>query len=141
MVQDIYIVHAIWGGNIADLKGGATRKKTIHVAGELVIIPKEFIKLQKDVFMMADIFFVNGIPFFILPSRNNNFAAVIHLTENPLQIFKSFKEVYIYYLKHGFWITILHADGKFAPLQELIYKMPGGGKFNLENSTERVPEI
>ena len=47
MVQDIEIAYAIWGKNIADLKGNTTRKKTIHVAGENFEIPKELVKLHK----------------------------------------------------------------------------------------------
>ena len=62
-VQDIYIPYAIWGKNIADLKVNTTGKKQTHVAGYIVIITKELIKLHKDVFMTAGIFFVNGIPF------------------------------------------------------------------------------
>ena len=59
--QDIDIAHAIWGKNIAALKGNTTGKKQIHMAGEIVKIPKEHMKLHKEVFMIADIFFVNGI--------------------------------------------------------------------------------
>ena len=66
MVQDIDIVNEIWGKKIAALKGKTTRKKPIHVAGDIFKIPKELIKLHKEVFMTAEIFFVNGIPFFIL---------------------------------------------------------------------------
>ena len=37
-VQDIYILHGIWGKNIAALKGETTRKKPIHVIGDIVKI-------------------------------------------------------------------------------------------------------
>ena len=64
-VQDIYIAHSIWGKKIADLKGNTTRNKTIHMAGDLVKVPRELIKIHKDVFMIANILFVNGTPLFI----------------------------------------------------------------------------
>ena len=60
-VQDIEISHVIWGKNIASLKRNTTRKKPIHVAGYIVIIPKGLINLYKYVFMIAYILFVNGI--------------------------------------------------------------------------------
>ena len=63
-VQDIYIVHAIWGKNTAALKGNTTRKTPIHVTGDIVKNPKELINLHKEVFMTADILFINGMPFF-----------------------------------------------------------------------------
>ena len=62
-VKDIEISHAIWVKKIAALKGNSTRKKPIHVAGDIVKITKEIIKLHKEVFMIEDILFVNGIPF------------------------------------------------------------------------------
>ena len=39
-VQDIDIVHTIWGKNMADLKEKTTRKKPIQVAGDIVKIPQ-----------------------------------------------------------------------------------------------------
>ena len=39
-VQDIDILHKIWGKNIEALKGKTTEKKPIHMAGDIVIIPK-----------------------------------------------------------------------------------------------------
>ena len=63
-VQDIEIENEICGKNITDLKGYISRKKPTDMAGDIFIIPKELIELHKDVFMTADILFVNGIPFF-----------------------------------------------------------------------------
>ena len=62
-VQYIDISYEIWDKNIVDLKGNTTVKKQIHVVGDLVKVPRELIKLHKDVFVTADIIFVNGIPF------------------------------------------------------------------------------
>ena len=69
-VQDIEMAHTIWFKNISDLKWNTTRKKPFQVAGGIVKITKELINLHKEVFITADIFFVNGITFFkvtILP--------------------------------------------------------------------------
>ena len=62
-VKDIEISHAIWVKKIVALKGNATRKKPIHVAGDIVKIAMEIIKLHKEVFMTEDILFVDGILF------------------------------------------------------------------------------
>ena len=59
IVQDIDIAHDIWGRNIAGLMGKTTRKKPIHMSGGIVKIPKELVNLHKEIFMTADIFFVN----------------------------------------------------------------------------------
>jgi hypothetical protein len=51
------------------------------------------------------------------------------------------KEIYQYYLQHGFRITMVHADGEFAPLKVLIKSLPGGPKVNQANPNEHVPEM
>ena len=81
--------------------------------------------------MTVDILLVNGVPLFIYLSRNITFTAVSHIEYKKLiTIFKGFKEIYMYYLKHGFQITTLHVDGEFSPLQSLIQDIPGGPRAN-----------
>ena len=62
-VQYVYIAHAVWEKNIADLKDDTNRKKQIRMLGGIAIIPKELTKLHKYVFMTADIFLVNSAQF------------------------------------------------------------------------------
>jgi hypothetical protein len=116
--------------------------KTHPLARDYVKVPKELLKLHKEVFLTTDIFFVNTILFFLTLSRNICFTAVNNLADRTvLQIFKAFKEMYQYYLQRGFHITTMHADGEFAPLKTLIEAMPGGPMVNLASANERVPEI
>jgi hypothetical protein len=120
-IQDIDVATKIWGKNIAALKGNTTRSKAHPVARDYVKVPKELLKLHKEVFLTTDIFFVNKIPFFLTLSRKICFTAVNHLTDRTVpQIFKAFKEMYQYYLQRGFHITMVHAEGEFAPLKTLI---------------------
>jgi hypothetical protein len=91
------------------------------VARDYVKVPKELLKLHKDVLMTTDIFFVKNIPFFLMFSCKITFTAVNHLVDITVpQIFKAFKEMYQYYLQRGFHITAVHADGEFAPIKPLI---------------------
>ena len=62
-IQDIDITHIIWGKKIEALKGNTNRKKPIHMAGDIVKIPKKLINIYKEVFMTAEMLFVNGIIF------------------------------------------------------------------------------
>ena len=141
-VQDIDITTKVWGKDMAALKGKTTRHKPLPVAMNLVKIPKELLKLHKEVFLMADIFFVNKIPFFLTLSHMIYFMAVNHLTNRTMsKIFKAFKEIYQYYLHQGFCITTMHMDGEFKPLKLLIEALPGGPHVNLASMNEHVPEI
>ena len=141
-VQDIDIANSIWSKKIADLKGNTTGKKPIHVAGNILKIPKRLIKIHKEVFMTAKIFFANGILFLISLSSNITFTAVSNIKDRKdITTFKAFKEIYMCYLKYGFQITTLHVDGEFAPLQALIQDMPRGPRFNISSDRDHVPEI
>jgi len=141
-LDDVEVAVSIWGKNIDALKGKTTRKKSLPVSRDYVKVPKEMLKLHHEVFLTADIFFVNKIPFFLTLSRKICFTAVNHLANRTVpHIFKAFKEIYAYYLQRGFRITVLHADGEFAPLKVLIESMPGGPLVNLASANEHVPEI
>jgi hypothetical protein len=140
--MDVDVAHTIWGKSIAALKGKTTRKKSIPVAGDFIKVPKEFLKLHKQVTMPIDIFFVNGIPFLISPSRKIYYTIVIHLSDRKIgTIYTTFKEIYQYYASHGFQITMVPADGEFAPLQTLIQAIPGGPKVSLTSASDHVPKI
>ena len=140
-VADVDAASKIWGKNIAALKGKTTRSKPSPVARDFVKIPKEILALHKEVFLTSDIFFVNKIPFFLTLSRKICFSAVTHLANRTVpEIFKAFKEHYVYYLQRGFRIVTVHADGEFAPLKPLIEALPGGPRVNLASANEHVPE-
>jgi hypothetical protein len=141
-IQDIDVATKIWGKHIAALKGKTTHSKMHPVARDYVKVPKELLRLHKEVFLTTDIFFVNKITFFLTLSHKICFTAVNHLTDRTVpQIFKAFKEMHQYYLQRGFHITKVHADGEFAPLKTLIEAMPGGPMVNLSSANEHVPKI
>jgi hypothetical protein len=124
------------------LKGKTTRMTPDPVARDLVKVPVELLKLHKEVYVTADLFFVKKIPFFLTLSHKICFTAINHLADRTvLQMFKAFKEIYQYYLQRGFRITTAHADGEFAPLKVLIESLPGGPMVNLASPNEHVPEI
>jgi hypothetical protein len=141
-IQDIDVTKKIPGKNIAALKGKTTRSKTHPVARDYMKVPKELLKLHKEVFLTTDILFTNKITFFLTLSRKICFTAVNHLAYRTVpQIFKAFEEMYQYYLQRGFHITTLHADGEFTPLKTLIKAMPRGPMVNLASANEHVSEI
>ncbi len=87
-------------------------------------------------------FFVKKILFFLTLSHKICFMAINHLADRTVpQIFMAFKEIYQYYLQRGFRITMVHADGEFAPLKVLIESLQGGPMVNLASPNEHVPKI
>jgi hypothetical protein len=109
------------------------------VARDFVKVPMELLKLHKEVYITPNLFFVNKIPFFLTLSCKICFTAINHFAERAVpQIFMAFKEIYQYYLQHGFSITTVHADGEFVPLKVLIESLPGGPMVNLVSPNEHV---
>jgi hypothetical protein len=140
--NDIEVAQLIWGKDVSALKGKTVRSNAPGVKGITLSVPKEFMKLNKDVLLTMDLFFVNKIVFFLTLSRKIDFTAVNHLSNKKAStIFKAFKEIYKYYLQRGFRITEIHADNEFGALQALIQDMPRGPRINLVSADEHVPEI
>ena len=141
-VQEVDVSLKIWGKNIAALKKKTTRSKPNTVARASVKFLVLFLKLQKEVFLTLDIFFVNKILFFLTISRKICFTAVKYFANRTVpQIFAAFKEIYQYYLHRRFRITTVHSNGEFAPLQALIESLPGGPMINLASTNTHVPKI
>jgi hypothetical protein len=57
------------------LKGKTTWTKSDLVARDFVKVPEELLKLRKEVYMTADLFSVNKIPFFLMVSHTINYLA------------------------------------------------------------------
>ena len=115
---------------------------SMPVSRDYVKVPREMLKLHHKVFLTADIFVVNKIPFFLTLSRKICFTAVNHLANRTVPyIFKVFKKIYQFYLQQGFRITVLYANGEFSPLKILVESTAGGPLVNLASANEHVPEI
>ena len=59
-VDDVMTANQIWRKDIAALKGKTTRSKAQHdVAKDFVKVPRDLLKLHREVMITADIFFVH----------------------------------------------------------------------------------
>ena len=97
------------------------------VVEDRIPIPKHLINMQNGVTVSIDICFVNNICF----------TSSTHLENRTLKtIFKAFRGVYNFYLKHGFRITMVMADGEFAALQTLPNDIIGAPNLNLTAANE-----
>ena len=55
-VEDVATASKIWGKSVDALKGKTTRRKPEVVKRDLVRVPKELMKLYKDIYLTTDIF-------------------------------------------------------------------------------------
>ncbi len=68
-VQDVHNANQFFGLDLANLRGKTTRTKPGYVRVDYVKIPRDFIEMRKYVTLVADILFVNGLPFLITSLR------------------------------------------------------------------------
>ena len=141
-VWNINTAQKIQGKDISALKGKTVRCKPTVVDSYRIKNPKEIANLKKTVFLTTEIFFVNGIPFFISTSRKIEFTGVSHLKGRMAAIiFDAFKAIFRFYLQRSFRIQNAHTDSEFGSLKDLIQNMPAGPRVNLTSANKHVPEI
>ncbi len=68
-VRNVDNANRIFGPNLANLRGKTTRTKPECVRVEYVQIPWDFVQLHKYVMLVADVMFVNGLPFLVTSLR------------------------------------------------------------------------
>ena len=66
---DVFI--SILGKDIFSLKVKTTRKLKVLLTEDLIQVPKELIKINRDIVMTSDILFANKIPLFLTLRRKN----------------------------------------------------------------------
>jgi hypothetical protein len=94
-VKCINVAQSVWGKDISALKGKTVRKKSTPVRRSEMKVPRDSLKLHKDVTVAIDIFFVTDIPFFLTPSHKINFMSATNLENRKIgTIAKAFCEVY-----------------------------------------------
>ncbi len=73
-MQDVHNANRIFGPDLANLRGKTTRKKTEHVRVDYVEIPRDLVDMHKYVTLVADVMFINGLPFLVTSSRGISLA-------------------------------------------------------------------
>ncbi len=64
-IRDVDNANQIFGSDLTNLRGKATRTKPERIRVEYVQIPWDFVQLHKYVTLVADVMFVNGLPFLV----------------------------------------------------------------------------
>jgi hypothetical protein len=85
-VRDIDNAYQFFGPDLANLRGKTPRTKPERVQVKYVHIPWDFVQLCKYVTLVADVMFVNGLPFLVTSSRGLSLVTIEHLPSILLSI-------------------------------------------------------
>ena len=113
------------------MKGNTVRRNGKRVAQSIVKVPKELIKLQQDVELAIDCFFVNKHIFLTTISTKICFTTVTHLAhQNKALVWEALHATYKMYLLRGFRIVVIAGDQEFASISDLVVQLPTAPKLD-----------
>ncbi len=93
----------------------------------IVKVPKELIKLQQDVELAIDCFFLNKHVFFTKFSIKICFSLITHLTSRSKNvIWVAIEATYKMYHLRGFRnvVVVIKGDHKFAAIRDMVVVLP-----------------
>jgi hypothetical protein len=123
--DDVKAAKVTWGQSVLKMKGNTVRRTGKRVAQSIIKVPKELIKLQQDVELAIDCFFVNKHIFFTTYSTKICFTTVTHLVfRTKALIWEALHVTYKMYLLHGFQIVVITGDQEFNSISDLLVSLP-----------------
>ena len=94
--------------------------------------------LNKEVFLTADVMFVDGIPFFISMSRGIKFTTVEYLSRQTKKMLgNALQKIVTFYGTRGYHVGTALMDGDFKCLEGQV----PGVHLNTTAASEHVPDI
>ncbi len=101
--EDVNAAEVIWGQSVLKMKRNTVKRNGKRVVQSIIKVPKELIKLQQDVELAIDCFFVNKHICFTTYSTKICFTTVTHLGfRTKALIWKALHATYKMYLLCGF---------------------------------------
>ncbi len=129
--DDVKAAEVIWGQSVLKMKGNTVRRNGKRVAQSIIKVPKDLIKLQQDVELAIDCFFVNKHIFFTTYSMMICFTTVTHLGFRTKALMREdLHATYKMYLLRGFQIAVIAGDQEFNLISHLIVSLPTAPKID-----------
>jgi hypothetical protein len=141
--QDAVNADAVFGRDVASLKGKITRQQLQTVLGAVANnLPKEIMEHYRDVALCVDIMFVNRIPFFMSISKKVRVITAEALNNRKQgSLIKALQRIYGVCRKRGFRITNIHGDGEFECTRGAVLAADLRSELNIRGEDEHVPDI
>jgi hypothetical protein len=120
-MHNIENANQIFGPDLANLRGKTTRAKLDHVRVEYARIRTDFIQPHKYVTLVADVMFVNGLPFLVRSLRGISLVTIKHLPSRTAKhLVHTLERVFRIYGSAGFVVQTTMMDMEFDKLKDLL---------------------
>ncbi len=130
-IKEVKAAEVIQGRSVLKMKGNTVRRNGKRVAQSIVKVPRELIKIQQDVELAIDCFFVHKNIFFTTYSTKICFTMVTHLAHHlKAYLWEALFATYKMYLLRGFRIVVIAGDHEFASIRELVVLFPTAPKLD-----------
>ena len=117
--RDVQIAEAIYGKDLGNIKGKTTRTNPPKVTGEVIPCPHHILQHYNNITLVADVMYVNGIPFFVTKSRHIMFGTINALpSNNDINIIGEIHRIQGIYQQQGLHIHTILMDGAFSQLAD-----------------------
>jgi hypothetical protein len=122
-VHDVDNAKQMFGHDL-NLREKMTTTKLEWILVEYVQIPWDFVQLHKYITLVADVMFVNGLPFLVTSLQGVSLVTIEHL---PLRTAKrlvhTLERVFRIYATAGFVVQMVMMDMKFEKLRTMMPHM------------------
>ncbi len=88
MLEAVKVVDSVFGPDVASLQGKMAQRMPNHVNPAYIEIPPEIISRNLNVIVVADLMFVNGLPFLVYISQNITLITVMYMPLHGVQDLK-----------------------------------------------------
>jgi hypothetical protein len=120
-VQDIENANRVLGPDLANLRGKTIRTKLEHVRIEYVQIPRDFVELHKYVMLVAEVMFVNSLPFLVTSLQGISLVTIEYLkSRTAKRLIETLERVIRIYEKAGFIVQTALMDMEFKKLRDKL---------------------
>ncbi len=112
--SDVSNARAIFGLDLASVRGKTVRRTPAPVVAEYVSVPRLLVETNRIITLAADVFFVDGTPFLTTVVRRMKFVTAEHVpVRTATNLSKHIAQVLEVYKRAGFVVRTILVDGEF----------------------------
>ena len=120
-MQAVEDAEAIFGPDLAALKGKLVKRKAPPVTDSIHAVPDELVEHHKDLPATMDVMYVCNRPYMVFLDTTIRDNVVSPLPNRSTKSFyAALDEAFEHYGTHGFRVKRIHCDGEFLPLLDPI---------------------